>query len=257
MAAKVPKHWGGISWEEKAKENPLYAVMTSADVADAGAEDFSDQHLQTFFAKGLALYQKHIQPFLAPLPRDALIAEYGCGAGRVLAPLVADGWSAIGIDISETMLRHCRDLVPDVAATYALDENGECAAPSGVSSLVYSYAVVQHISLLSNYLRAFDVMCRVLKPGGTIAVQVNCEDTAHGDLDTPWKTENEETRSLHFRPGESRPFSIHKQDNWSGVYIGHEAQTRILSERGVTVVRRYYHNPKKLRGVWYIGVKEH
>jgi len=258
MAADVPKHWSGISWEEKARENPLYAVMTTDDVADAGADNFDPKHLETFFAKGEALFAKHIAPLLQRSPdsnADTLVVEYGCGAGRLIAQVLKAGYRCAGIDISETMLRHCRDLAPDVETTYLLNPDGECDAPSNSASVVYSYAVVQHISKLSNFVRAFDVICRVLKPGGVIAVQVNCEDFAHGDLDTPWHTENEEDRSLHFRPGETKPYNIHKQDDWSGVYIGHQAMMTILAERGVTVERRYFHNPKKLRGVWYVGSK--
>jgi SAM-dependent methyltransferase len=259
MAAEVPKHWSGISWEEKARENPLYAVMTTDEVVDAGADNFDPKHLEVFFAKGEALYAKHVAPLLARSPdskQDTLVMEYGCGAGRLLAQLVKGGYRCAGIDISETMLRHCRDLVPDVEATYLLDNNGECEAATASASIVYSYAVVQHISKLSNYERAFDVMCRVLKPGGIIAVQVNCEDFVHGDINTPWRTENEETRSLHYKAGEDKPYTIHKQDDWSGVYIGHERLIQMFAERGVSIESRYYHNPNKLRGVWYVGVKK-
>ncbi|MBI4605235.1 MAG: hypothetical protein HY721_25005 [Planctomycetes bacterium] len=49
---KVPEHWNTSSWEEKARENPLYAVMTTPDLLDADPESFSAEHLAPFFAKG-------------------------------------------------------------------------------------------------------------------------------------------------------------------------------------------------------------
>lgn len=136
-----------------------------------------------------------------------------------------------------------------------LDEAGRSAARGGAASAVYSYAVVQHISSLTNYIRAFDEMCRVLKPGGVIAVQVNCEDFVGGDFNAPDSTENFETYSLHTRRGEKAPYTRHDQNNWSGVYIGHALQRKIFSERGVSVERLYYHNPNKLRAVWFVGRK--
>src|SRR5262245_15662810 len=98
--AEIPKHWAKISWEEKARENPLYAVMTTGDVAEAGAENFDPKHLEAFFAKGERLYEKNIEPLLerSPDPKEtSLVAEYGCGMGRLLAPLLRDGYRAIGV----------------------------------------------------------------------------------------------------------------------------------------------------------------
>ena len=51
VAKPIPKHWKRSSWEEKAKENPLYAIMTTDDMANAGPE-FTDEHVQQLDGKG-------------------------------------------------------------------------------------------------------------------------------------------------------------------------------------------------------------
>src|SRR5437016_3728293 len=108
MGGRVPSHWDKNSWEEKAKENPLFAVMTVPKMAGAAAAEFRQDQLEAFFAKGTALFSAHIAPLIAIAPEvgeDArLIAEYGCGAGRILRAVTSAGHKAAGIDISPTMI---------------------------------------------------------------------------------------------------------------------------------------------------------
>lgn len=258
MAVKIPEHWSDISWEEKAKENPLFAVMTTEDVADAAPENFEEKHLAPFMAKGARVYAKDIEPQLKRIPgpkERIVVAEYGCGVGRILKPVYEAGYQTFGIDISETMLKHCHTLAPGVKDLYLLKADGGSDAPTASADLVFSFAVVKHISLLSNYIKAIDEMCRILKPGGILALNVNCEDFQHGDIESPARTENFETHSLHYHLGADKPYTRHDQDNWTGVYIGHHKLLELLSERDVTVERRYYQNMKKLRGIWYVANK--
>jgi SAM-dependent methyltransferase len=252
VADTVPKHWTQSTWEEKAKENPLFAVMTMPEMADAGADGFDEQHLDAFFAKGEALFAAHVAPLIAAAPKRGLVVEYGCGAGRILKAVAGAGHRAAGIDISPTMIGHCRRLVAAAESLHCLDEKGRTDLPDASASVVYSYAVVQHIASLEDYVKAIDEMCRVLAPGGTLGVQVNCEDFVSGDFDKRDRTENFEDHSLHYRADETKPYRRHDQNNWSGVYIGDNTLVRLLDERGVKVERRYYHNPKKLRAVWYV-----
>jgi hypothetical protein len=97
-------------------------------------------------------------------------------------------------------------------------------------------------------------MCRILKPGGRLALNVNCEDFQEGDIEKPAKTENFESYSIHY-PRDGRKPRRHNQDNWTGVYIGHHKLLELLDARGITIERRYYQNMKKLRGIWYVGSK--
>ena len=243
------------SWEEKAQQNPLFAVQTTEDMQDALAQDFPPDQVERLFDRGRRLYAERIGPLLATLPgprEEALVVEYGCGVGRILRAIVDAGYRCAGIDISPTMLAHCRDLVPEVEGTYALDDAGRSAMSDGQASMVFTYAVVQHISTLTAYVWALDEMCRVLKPGGLLAIHLNCEDFA---TDPPSRTENHEIYSLHYRDGEAEAYLRHGQDQWSGVYIGFDLLTRLLAERGVAIERRFHHNPQKLRGLWVVGRK--
>lgn len=257
-SAERPKRWKYVSWEEMARENPLFAVMTTDDMADAPPTDFSPELIDKLLVKGRRLFGKHLSGPLNHVPDSkdqALVVEYGCGVGRMLKAAHAAGFRVAGIDISPTMLEHCRRIAPEAEALYALDEAGRSSMPSESASAVFSFAVVQHISLLSRYLTALDEMCRVLKPGGVLAVHLNCVDLEPGDFDHPGRTENFETYSLHWRAGEAEPFLRHEQNQWSGVYIGLDLLKAHLAERGVRIDAIRPHNAGKSLAVWVYGTK--
>jgi 2-polyprenyl-3-methyl-5-hydroxy-6-metoxy-1,4-benzoquinol methylase len=52
----------------------------------------------------LNLFSKHA-------PKTGSIIDYGCGVGRISAPLVQSGYSVIGVDQSETMRQHATNQV--------------------------------------------------------------------------------------------------------------------------------------------------
>lgn len=256
MATKIiPDHWEKNSWEEKARENPLYAVMTMPEMQDAGADDFSPEHLQLFFEKGRKLAERLVMPSLELAPADGTVVEYGCGAGRILNALVEQGIECVGVDISQTMLDHCRGLVPGVNELVCLDAQGDVAIVSGSARLVYSYAVVQHIDKLSAYEKAVSEMCRILCKHGRLVLQVNCEDftlAANGQLG---RTESFEDYSLHYAPGENQP-RTHRNTTWSGVYIGLDLLGELLARNGVRITEVVPFNEKKPRAVVVFGAKD-
>jgi SAM-dependent methyltransferase len=259
VAKSIPKHWKRSSWEEKAKENPLYAIMTTDDMAHAGSE-FTDEHVQQLMAKGRSLFTTHVEPALklsAFSKADSFIIEYGCGAGRILNALVENGIACSGIDISPTMLELCRKLVPGVRSLHLCDPaTGQTDLEFESATVVFSYAVVQHISSLQVYLSAVSEMCRLLKPLGVLALQVNCEDFSEGSLTRPGRTDNFEEYSLHYHAEQIEPYLKHDQNHWSGVYIGEKSLTSHLARHAVQVTNVYFHNPNKLRAVWFIGRKD-
>lgn len=254
MGDKVRRDWKDRDWEFKAQQNPLFAVQSTDDMADAAASDFSPELLEALFVRGRKLFRKNLAPLLT-VYADPLLVEYGCGVGRILKAATEAGHRCIGIDISPTMLAHCREMAPLTQALYAVDEQGHTSVQDCCAQLVFSYAVLQHISTLSTYLTALDEMCRILAPGGVLAIHLNCEDICNGDRAAPGRTENFETYSLHYRPGETTPYLRHDQDSWSGVYIGIERLVEHLARRGATVTQWRSRQQLKPRGIWVLASK--
>ena len=239
MDADLRDAWRTKSWEEMANENALAAVMTTPEMM--ATADLSDERVAAFFARGQELFDRHLRPYL----RDGLIVDYGCGAGRLLRAAADDGRKCAGIDISPTMIELCRRFVPGADLHVLAD--GRSALPDACASMVYSYAVVQHISRLSAYVAALDEMCRVLAPGGLLKVQVSTDDFRNG-FETPGRAENHETYSMHF-PASGESYR-RDQDNWTGVCIDHETMIQIIGERGLVFDAWGFHKNKPSRVVW-------
>jgi SAM-dependent methyltransferase len=250
-----PERWREADWEAKASgESPASAIRTAEGMVNADPSVFSQALVDAFFARGRKLFQTNLAPLLTGHGGMGSVLEYGCGAGRIMKSVIEAGHPCAGVDISPTMLQRCRELVPEAGPLYLLDEGGHFAAPSAQAVLVYSYSVLQHIASLSRFVVVIDEMCRVLATGGDLALQVYCEDFTAGP-DQPSRTENYEAWSLHYRPTRASPYKRHVQDPWRGIYIGYDQLGRLLAERGVSIERWYYHNPKKPRAIWVIGRK--
>lgn len=254
--SREPAHWHVNSWEEKARENPLFAIQTQPEMAEAGAEGFDGERMASLWAKGALAYRKWLKPTfldLHPPAPDVLVVEYGCGVGRMLWPLMAEGYRCAGIDISPTMLAHCARLFPAVESLHLVGEGGKTDLPDGAASLVFSYAVLQHIPRLSDYLAAVSEICRLMSSGALCALHLNCGDYMDGDR---WETENFETYSLHRRLSDGVE-RRHDQGTWSGVYIGLELLRRTMEAAGVALIDNSPMRPAdpKPMGRWILGYR--
>lgn len=246
------------SWDKKARVNPLYAVMSDKVFMDAPADNFSQEQLDLFFAKGERIFSYALNPILTRLSPDKnnfRILEYGCGMGRILKSIYSNGFCCAGIDISETMLKWCYKLVPEVKELYLLQPNKKSEYPSRSADLVFSYAVLQHIDRLTDYVAAIKEMDRCLKPGGILLIQANCADFEEKfPISQLPRTVNFDKFSIHLSTKINAPIKIHYQDNWSGVYIGVRKMSNILTERNISLIGAYSDLFKR-RSVWFLAIK--
>jgi SAM-dependent methyltransferase len=154
-------------WEARAGSDPLYYI-------DSRQRDWT---LADFYSGGPALVAGFVDPGLAELgvdPTGLRVLEIGCGMGRLFEGLSARFGDVWGIDISATMIEKGREHCP-VPATWLV---GDGASLTGVADAsidhVISFEVFQHIperEVIYSYLAE----CRrVLRPGGTMHVQLRC-----------------------------------------------------------------------------------
>jgi SAM-dependent methyltransferase len=161
-----------LTWEEKAKRNPLYAVMSANETfaeKDADPAKWTKEDLELFYKKGRMLFDSFIRPVLLRAdikPDGAFVVEYGSGLGTILRAVKAAGYDCAGIDISATMLGFSRQVAPEVTKLSCLDESGHSDIASNSADVVYTRAVIHHIKELSRVRIAIAEMGRVLKPGG-------------------------------------------------------------------------------------------
>lgn len=271
-----------LTWEEKAQQNPLYAIMTVEEFEGKGSDptEWTDADREYFFEKGRAFYQCYFKPILKRTganPAETSVLEYGCGAGRILNAFLEEGYDVSGVDISPTMIKLCRKMVPGVSAAYVLEEDGTYKAPSESIDLVYSYAVLQHIRRLDDVKTAIREMARVLKPGGHIKIQFysySLPFRRRGLTHTSWVFNGQDASLIHRwmklaeSPQWKRRFPATpdwlpaipvvyrlKHTNWRGVPLDWRILQRWLNASGIQVLGLEKDLGTDEPTVWLVGRK--
>ncbi|HEX2218047.1 MAG TPA: class I SAM-dependent methyltransferase [Gemmatimonadales bacterium] len=264
-----------LTWEEKARRNPLWAVMSVDEFAQADADpsSWTPEQLSLFFDKGRALFEIYLRPSLERaqmVPGRAVVVEYGSGMGRILRAVHSAGYRCAGVDISETMLAHSRRLVPQVTDLHLLRPNGSVPLPDASADYVYSYAVLQHIARASLVARAVGEMCRILKPGGLLRLQFQ-----PGSMPFGWapragsKALNFENSSLLFRWVRLQKrwqvptwiprlplIRLYRHTNWGGVPLRWQTMRDLLRSGGVRLLSLERDPAAEWNSVWLLGKKD-
>jgi SAM-dependent methyltransferase len=160
------------TWEQVARDNPYWGVLSHDTFDRAGGDD---ERLTEFWASGdshvrhvLHHLRAHVDPGFAP----ATAVDFGCGVGRLLIPLAGECRHIHGVDISETMRTLARGHLAErgignVTVVASLDELADLR---GTVDLVHSVLVLQHIRPKTG-IALFEQLVGLLAPGGCGAVQ--------------------------------------------------------------------------------------
>ncbi len=95
---------------------------------------------------------------LSRLDRQARILDFGCGDGRSLVPLLAEGWDVWGVDITQPRIVRA----PDPARLLVL-QDGRAPFDDASFDLVFSNQVLEHVENLEPVIAE---VARLTKPGG-------------------------------------------------------------------------------------------
>ena len=104
--------------------------------------------------------------FVGGVPPDAWILDIGCGAGRVMASLVARNLRCLGLDLSRNSVRL---MTENTGAAGVVASNLRLPFADGAVDRAVSDGVIHHIS---DSFGAFTECCRVLKTSGLLYLAV-------------------------------------------------------------------------------------
>ena len=121
------------NWEALARSKPFYAVCTEKEYLKGPAPSF----WETGHGVANDIEQNFLKCGLNLAEMTAL--EVGIGVGRVAGPMLGKCKAVTGVDVSETMLKHCAKHNPGIPTTLFTGSLKPWSA-----DLVYSIIVLQH-----------------------------------------------------------------------------------------------------------------
>ena len=157
-------------WNELARLDPFWAILTAPEKRFGGWD--SDE----FYAIGtveVAGMMERFERLGHPQGRGRAL-DFGCGVGRITRALAQHFDEAVGVDISEDMVRRAQEHNADVpGASFVVNVAGDLARfDDAAFDLVFSSIVLQHVpdrSAIERYVAEF---CRLVRPGGLVMFQL-------------------------------------------------------------------------------------
>ena len=137
-------------WEELAKHDPYWAVITKDEYLGAHMDEAARA---AFFSNGegtiahsLGVLSKH---FDCP-DRFDIALDFGCGVGRLLMPLARRSRIAVGVDVASAMLAECEKNalgfgIRNIALVRSDDRLSYVQKYAGQVTFLASLLVFQHI----------------------------------------------------------------------------------------------------------------
>jgi ubiquinone/menaquinone biosynthesis C-methylase UbiE len=157
-------------WDDLGHVDPLWAIITVAD------RRFGRWDLDEFMRTGdreIAGLMAEIESLGFPRQRGRAL-DFGCGIGRLTRALARQFSACVGVDVAPAMLEMARKVNSDLPHCNFLLNRSPNLALFGDETfdLVYTNMVLQHLpepSLIEGLIAEF---CRIVKPGGLIAMQI-------------------------------------------------------------------------------------
>jgi len=170
-------------WEMWGKTNPYFGVLSHPKFLNP---NLTDESLREFFASGKS-HVDHvyttIRARIDPEFQAARVLDYGCGVGRLVIPFAERAETAVGVDISPSMLQQARKNCDEYGAQSAsLLSVGEMESlePSSFG-LIHSFIVFQHIPVARGE-RILQRLIGLLEEGGVGAIHLTYSSAGHRTL---------------------------------------------------------------------------
>lgn len=157
-----------VEWQAWGEKDPLFGVIPLTGRERDGAKPWTDAD---FYETGRLDWQEFRERWEHyGLTKEGCL-EIGCGAGRITRSLAEDFPKVYGIDVAEGMIAYARQHMPPNVELFVTDG---VTLPVGDVSItaVFSVIVFLHFDKKEYAAEYFKEFARVLKPGGSIMIQL-------------------------------------------------------------------------------------
>ena len=180
----IPLERDGLSFEKWMKRD--WNLRTEVDTYYFIG--FESPNRELFWEMGKNRVKKYQETILKNYDTDKMKAlEVGCGIGRLLIPLSKIFEETIGVDISENMVKKCKENINDIANCNVMVNNG--LDFENLESNYFDFCLVntvfQHIpkkEIIINYIKEIH---KVLKPGGIFHFNIYTNDDVRSNRFSP------------------------------------------------------------------------
>jgi SAM-dependent methyltransferase len=155
-------------WQRWGREDPLWGVVSWANRQKDGDSPWTKEE---FYALGESDFQDFFHHWKHYGVGLESCLEIGCGAGRLTRQLAGTFNQVHAVDVSEDMIRLAREAV-DAKAQFSLIDGLHLPFDDRSFTAVFSALVIQHLDDVETGLSYFWEFFRVLKPGGTLMIQI-------------------------------------------------------------------------------------
>lgn len=158
------------NWEGLAQTDPLWAILSDPAKRGGGWD------IDEFFASGVDDVERvldRVATLGLAVDFGGTALDFGCGTGRLTQALATRFSSAIGVDISQTMVELARryNRFPETCHYIANDRTDLSVIPDRSIDFIYTVLVLQHMH--PRFARAYIAeFIRILKEGGVLVFEL-------------------------------------------------------------------------------------
>lgn len=201
---------------------------------DKQVKEFYNKYFKSFDASRVRIW-KGLREFIASIDPGCTVLEAGCGNGKNLGYLQKLGFTAVGFDFSEELLKICQKKKFKVKygdiRNIPFDDNS-------VDNII-CIAVLHHLQKELDRIQAVKEMIRVCKPGGRILVTV-------------WAVEQEKEENRDFKFGDNM---VKYEDDFRYYYIYDkphiETFIKHFNVEGTSHIEKFFWE----KGNWFFQIK--
>lgn len=157
-----------LEWQAWGGKDPLFGVIPQPGRERDGAQPWTDEE---FYETGRSDWQELMERWEKyGLNRESCL-DIGCGAGRLTRQLGESFEMVHGVDVAEGMIAYARQRVGTNVHLYVTD-GVALPLPAQSITAVFSIIVFLHFDRAEHAAAYFQEIARVLKPGGTMMIQL-------------------------------------------------------------------------------------
>jgi ubiquinone/menaquinone biosynthesis C-methylase UbiE len=157
-----------LEWQAWGERDPLFGVIPLDGRERDGVHPWTDAD---FYETGRSDWQELVERWRKFGLNTKSCLEIGCGAGRLTCHIARDFETVHGIDVAEGMIAYARNRMGANVELHIAD-GVTLPVPDQSLTAIFSVIVFLHFDRAEQAASYFREMARVLKPGGTVMIQL-------------------------------------------------------------------------------------